>query len=53
MEGWHGGGPMAEDIMEVLDIMDKDLAESEVQVQEEYVDDFSDPGAPTITKIKR
>ncbi len=43
---------MAEDIMEVLDIMDKDFLDNNVNV-EEYVDDFYDPEAPTITKIKR
>lgn len=46
MEGWHGGGHMGDDLMTALEEMEVDWED------EEEGDDFEDPEAPSISKIK-
>ena len=45
-DGWHGGAPMAEDFLAALESFEP--ADIEEAVEEEFVD----PEAPTITKVK-
>ena len=47
LEGYHGGPNMGENLAQVLDKLssETDVAESD--------DDYVDPEAPVITKIKR
>merc|ERR1712071_46608 len=46
LEGWHGGPNMGENIANVLDSIIED------EETESTTDEFVDPEAPTITKIK-
>uniref|UniRef100_A0A7S3KZZ2 Sigma 54 modulation/S30EA ribosomal protein C-terminal domain-containing protein n=2 Tax=Amphora coffeiformis TaxID=265554 RepID=A0A7S3KZZ2_9STRA len=47
-DGWHGGAAMAEDFLAALESFEPADVEDSVAAQEEFVD----PEAPTITKVK-
>jgi hypothetical protein len=49
LEGYHGGPNMGENLANVLEALDENAAESEAETPEEFVD----PEAAVVTKIKR
>jgi len=48
LQGWHGGDSLADDILEAL----QDLEEEQLEQTDKSEEDFLDPEAPVITKIK-
>lgn len=46
LQGWHGGKSMSEDMMEALDELD------DGETDEGASDDFTDPEAPEVTKVR-
>ena len=49
LEGYHGGPNMGENLAEVLEALEKEFQES----GEAPGDEFVDPEAPIVTKVKR
>jgi len=45
LQGWHGGKSMSEDMFEALDSL-------EVESEEAAEDEFTDPEAPEVTKVR-
>lgn len=45
LQGWHGGKSMSEDMIEALDSL-------EVEGEEVAEDEFKDPEAPEVTKVR-
>jgi len=50
LEGWHGGPNMGENLAEVLNTLDTDLDFTEPD--ESIADNYVDPEAPVVTKVK-
>lgn len=48
LDGYHGGPNMGENIANVLDAL-----EAEVDEEEDTTEEFVDPEAKTVTKVKR
>ena len=47
MEGFHGGKSMSEDLADALNAVEVNGEDAAAE------DDFVDPDAPTVTKVKR
>ena len=47
MEGFHGGKSMSEDLADALNAVEVNGEDGAVE------EDFVDPDAPTVTKVKR
>ncbi len=52
LEGYQGGVNMGENLARVIEALEKEEAENEAAVSSSD-EDFEDPEAPVITKIKR
>lgn len=51
MDGWHGGEKMGDDLLAALESFEEEASANEVENTEDD-EFFTDPEAPTITKVK-